>query len=173
MLSFRSGFRQNPSCSLLPKALVSQQLEGWCSRECGWERCSQQLRDWALAQAEGFWLLLSPGAGGNLPGDGWWKTKSCHGVNGMWLTLNSVTEFLWFSVTATSIGYWDWVLNKMSGRLKIRFRLKRCRESAEHMKLSLILFLPSAKEVLTGSSFKLAKVTIFGKSKIRVEKWQT
>ena len=60
----------------------------------------------------------------------------------------------------------------MSGRLKIRFHLKRCGEFAKHMKLSLILFLQSAKEVLTGSSFKLAEVTIFGKSKIRVDKWQ-
>lgn len=46
------------------------------------------------------------------------------------------------------------------------WRICRARET-------LILFLQSAKEVLTGSSFKLAKVTIFGKSNIRVDKWQT
>lgn len=41
------------------------------------------------------------------------------------------------------------------------------------MKLSLIVFLQSAKEVLKDSSFKLTEVTIFGKSEIRVDKWQT
>lgn len=61
----------------------------------------------------------------------------------------------------------------MSGRLKIKFYLKRCREFADHMELTFILFLQSVKEALIGSSFKLATVTIFGKSKIRVDKWQT
>lgn len=121
---------------LQPKAPVLQQPEGWCSRERGWEQCRQRLQGWALAQAVGIWSLQSSGAGDNLPDDGWWKTKSCHWVNGMWLILNGVTEFLWFSVTATSIGYWDWVLSKTSGRLKIRFHLKRCRQFAEHVKLS-------------------------------------
>lgn len=76
--------------------------------------------------------------------------QSCHRVDRMWLTLNGVTEFLWFSVTVPSICYW--VLSKTSGRLKTRLHLKRCWEFAERMKLSLILFLQRAKEVLTDSN---------------------
>ena len=82
----RSRFRQNPSCHLLPETLVMQQLKGQRSWECGWERCGQWLQDWALALVVGICSLLSSGTGGNLPGDRWWKTKSCHWVNGMWLS---------------------------------------------------------------------------------------
>lgn len=93
-----------------------------------------------LSSGAGGGDLVAPflGCWGNLPVDKWWKTKSSHWVNRMWLTLNSVMEFLWFSVTVASMGYWDWVWNKMSGRLKIRFHLKRYREFAEHKDLSLI-----------------------------------
>lgn len=82
-----SRFWQNPSRSLLPTELGLQRLESWRSRAGTWERRRAELQHRQHGSVRSHPRALP----GSLPSDRWQKTKSCHRVEGMWLTLNGIT----------------------------------------------------------------------------------